>query len=55
MKTTVHVFRDALGYTYKVSVYANGAAKWRKTIYKSLSHARRAINRWAEGSLEKIK
>lgn len=31
-----------------------GTAKWRKTIYKSLTHARPAINRWAEGGIEKI-
>ena len=50
-----HVFRDALGYTFVVKERKDGTAKWRKTIYKSLSHARRAINRWAEGGIEKIK
>ncbi len=49
------VFRDCLGYTFEVKVRKDGKAKWRKTIYKSLSHARRAINRWAEGGIERIK
>ena len=57
MATTAHthVFRDALGYTFVVKEHKDGTAKWRKTTYKSLAHARRAINRWAEGGIEKIK
>ena len=47
--------RDALGYTFVVKEHKDGTAKWRKTTYKSLAHARRAINRWAEGGIEKIK
>ncbi len=56
MATTskTHVFRDALGYTFVVTERKNGTAKWRKTVYKTLAHARRAINRWAEGGIEKI-
>ncbi len=53
--SSTHVFRDALGYTFVVKEHKNGTAKWRKTTYKSLAHARRAINRWAEGGIEKIK
>ena len=52
---TLHIYRDDLGYTFNVREYPDGTAKWRKTIYKSLAHARRAINRWAEGGIEKIK
>ncbi|MCM1021568.1 MAG: hypothetical protein NC343_04880 [Muribaculum sp.] len=48
------VFQDALGYTFVVNVRRDGTAKWRKTIYKTLAHARRAINRWAEGGITKI-
>jgi len=55
MKSSTHIYRDCLGYTFKVSVRTDGTAKWRKTIYKSLAHARRAINRWAEGGIEEIK
>ena len=43
------------GYTFVVKEHKDGTAKWRKTTYKSLAHARRAINRWAEGGIEKIK
>lgn len=53
--SSTHVFRDALGYTFVVKEHKNGTAKWRKTTYKSPAHARRAINRWAEGGIEKIK
>ncbi len=38
-------FQDALGYGFVVNVRKDGTAKWRKTVYKSLAHARRAINR----------
>lgn len=55
MKSSTHTYRDALGYTFKVSVYTDGTAKWRKQTYKSLAHARRTINRWAEGSIEEVK
>lgn len=48
------VFQDALGYTFVVNVRNDGTVKWRKTIYKTLAHARRAINRWAEGGITKI-
>lgn len=54
MATKIHVFRDYLDYTYIVSERKDGTAKWRKTVYKTLAHARRAINRWAEGNIEKI-
>ena len=47
---TTHIYTDDLGYTYKVVETRNGA-KWRKTTYKNLAAARRAIRRWAEGSL----
>lgn len=55
MKSSTHIYRDALGFTFKVSVRADGTAKWRKTTYKSLTHARRAINRHAEGGIEEVK
>ena len=55
MPTTTHVFRDSLGYTFAVKERKDGSVRWRKTVYKSVAHARRAINRWAEGSIEKIK
>lgn len=55
MASTTHVFRDSLGYTFVVKERKDGSAKWRNTIYKSVAHARRAINRWAEGGIEKIR
>ncbi len=55
MTATKHVYQDALGYTFVVTERKDGTAKWRKTVYKTLAHARRAINRWAEGGIEKIK
>lgn len=55
MASTTHIFRDCLGYTFVVKERKDGSAKWRNKVYKSVAHARRAINRWAEGSIEKIK
>ncbi|MBD5414884.1 MAG: hypothetical protein HDR46_01225 [Bacteroides sp.] len=55
MNVTNHIFKDALGWTFKVSVKADGTAVWRKKSYKTLAHARRAINRWAEGGIEEVK
>lgn len=49
------VFQDCLSYTFEVNVRKDGTAKWRSKIYKSLAHARRAIHRWAEGGIERIK
>lgn len=53
--TTTRIYEDALGFRFKVAVRNDGTAKWRKTIYKSLTHARRAISRWAEGGVREIK
>ena len=55
MAVNTIVFRDSLGYTFVVNVRKDGSAKWRKTIYKTLAHARRAISRWAEGEVARIK
>ncbi len=55
MRVTNHIFKDALGYTFKVCVKADGMAIWRRRTYKSLAHARRAINRYAEGGIEEVK
>lgn len=55
MRVSNHIIKDALGYTFKVSVKADGTAVWRKKTYKSLANARRAISHWAEGGLEEVK
>lgn len=55
MKSSTRIYQDALGFTFKVIVNTDGTAKWRNQTYKSLAHARRAINRWAEGGIKEVK